>query len=120
MPERGDRPLDAGRLDDDEQGSDLPSIGDLAVVCDGRGRPAAVIETTDVRVGPLGSVDEEFAWDEGEGDRTRDDWLRIHVDCFGRARPAVWEALGYDLPVVFERFEPVYEETVCREPETVR
>ena len=38
-----------------------------------------MIETTDVRVGPLGSVDEEFAWDEGEGDRTRDDWLRMHV-----------------------------------------
>jgi len=47
----------------------LPRIGDLFVATDGAGQPRAVIKTTDVRVGPLSSVDVQFAWDEGEGDR---------------------------------------------------
>jgi uncharacterized protein YhfF len=103
------------RLDDAEDGSNLPAVGDLAVVCTGSGLPAAVIRTTDVRVGPLASVDERFAWDEGEGDRTRADWMRMHANYFERAHPTAWRAFGHDLPVVFERFE-----VVCREPETPR
>ena len=100
------------RFDYARDGSDLPSVGDLAVVCDGRGRPCAVIRTTEVRVGPLSSVDDLFAWDEGEGDRTRDDWLRMHSRYFERTLGSVWLDHGDDLPVVFERFD-----VVCRDPE---
>src|SRR4051794_15564393 len=52
-----------------EGGEPLPQVGDRCVVLGGDGRPLAVVRTTDVRVGPLSSVDEQFAWDEGEGDR---------------------------------------------------
>jgi uncharacterized protein YhfF len=103
------------RLEYADDGHDLPSVGDLAVVCDGRGSPRAVIRTTDVRVGSLASVDDSFAWDEGEGDRSRDDWLEMHARYFSRVYPAVWGELGDDFPVVFERFE-----LVCREPGTAR
>ena len=98
-----------------DDGSDLPEVGDLAVVCDGRGQPRAVIETTDVRIGALVSVDDEFAWDEGEGDRTRADWLEMHSRYFARAHPSAWGEFGDDLPVVFERFE-----LRCPEPATGR
>jgi uncharacterized protein YhfF len=103
------------RFDYADDGSDLPSVGDLAVVCDGRGRPRGVIRTTEVRLGPLSSVDDAFAWDEGEGDRTRDDWLRMHSRYFERTLGVAWLDHGGDLPVVFERFE-----VVCREPGTAR
>ncbi len=98
-----------------DDGGDLPEVGDLSVVCDGRGQPRAVVETTDVRVGPLVSVDDQFAWDEGEGDRTRDDWLEMHSRYFARAHPEHWGDYGDDLPVVFERFE-----LRCPEPGTGR
>ncbi len=98
-----------------DDGDDLPEVGDLIVVCDGRGQPRVVIETTDVRVGSLVSVDDQFAWDEGEGDRTRDDWLEMHSRYFARAHPAAWGDYGDDLPVVFERFE-----LRCPEPATGR
>lgn len=39
------------RMEYRDDGSDLPKVGELAVVCDGRGQPAALIETTDVRIG---------------------------------------------------------------------
>lgn len=83
----------------------VPAVGDYWVACDGSGRPAAVIRTTDVRVGPLSSVDDQFAWDEGEGDRSRAYWLDAHTQCFGRALTAIGREMGPDIEVVFERFE---------------
>ena len=64
-----------------------------------------VTRTTDVRVGPLSSVDDAFAWDEGEGDRSRAYWLDVHTDCFARAMAALGQEMHADIPVVFERFE---------------
>lgn len=84
---RGQKRATAGSLAEYEsEGAALPKVGDRWIACDGQGRPRAVIETTEVRVGPLSSVDEQFAWDEGEGDRTRADWLRSHTAYFTRTR----------------------------------
>ena len=85
----------------------VPAVGDYWVACDGSGRPAAIIRTTDVRVGPLSSVDDRFAWDEGEGDRTRAHWLDAHTRCFTRALAAMGQEMHPDIEVVFERFEVV-------------
>ncbi len=63
----------------------------------------------------MSSVDDAFAWDEGEGDRTRNDWLRMHSRYFERTIAVVWSELGDEIPVVFERFD-----LVCREPGTAR
>lgn len=91
-------------------GGKLPAIGDLWVGCGGDGMPRVVLETTHVRVGPLSSVDEQFAWDEGEGDRTRADWLRAHTGAFTRS----YERLGLEMhpgiDVIFERFDLRYAE----------
>ena len=70
----------------------------------------AVLRTAEVRVGPLTSVDDAFAWDEGEGDRTREGWLAAHQRFFGRHLPAIGAAYAPDLPTVFERFEVLYAE----------
>jgi uncharacterized protein YhfF len=64
-----------------------------------------VMRTTDVRVGPLSSVDDQFAWDEGEGDRSRAYWLEAHTECFTRAFAARGHEMHADIEVVFERFE---------------
>ena len=86
---------------------DVPRIGEFSVICDGHGDPRAVIETTDVRIGPLSSVDEQFAWDEGEGDRTRADWLRGHTTFFRRSFARLGLDFHDDIEVVFERFRVV-------------
>lgn len=87
----------------------VPRIGDHWIVCDGRSRPRAVGVTTDVRIGSLQSVDDQFAWDEGEGDRTRDDWLRQHQIYFQRTYAAAELVYDPHIDVVFERFDIVYE-----------
>lgn len=88
----------------------LPCAGDLAIATDGSGRPRAVLRTTEVRVGPLSSVDDAFAWDEGEGDRSRAWWLEAHEDYFRRYLPTIGEGFDADMPTVFERFEVPYAE----------
>ncbi len=87
-----------------------PTAGDRWIACDGTGTPRIVIRTTWVRVGPLSSVDEAFAWDEGEGDRTRADWQRSHNAYFRRRCDELGIAFHAQIPVVFERFEPAYSE----------
>lgn len=101
----------AGSIADYEMaGVSVPKAGDRWIACDGRGVPRVVIETTEVRVGPLSSVDDQFAWDEGEGDRTRDDWLRGHTEYFQRTHADVGLEFHPDIPVAFERFDVVYQE----------
>lgn len=86
----------------------LPRIGGHWIACDGAGQPRAVLRSTELRVGPLDSVDDAFAWDEGEGDRTRDDWLREHRRYFTRTCAARGEELTDEHEVVFERFQLVW------------
>ncbi len=91
-------------------GEVLPRVGDRWIACDGSGRPRALIRVVEVRVGPLSSVDEAFAWDEGEGDRTRDDWLRGHTRFFRRRFDSLGLEFHDDIPVAFERFEVLHVE----------
>jgi uncharacterized protein YhfF len=85
-----------------------PRVGDRCLVLGGDGRPLAIVRTTDVRVGPLSSVEDLFAWDEGEGDRTRAWWLDAHTRFFSRQCTAMGLTFSDDIGVVFERFELVW------------
>ncbi|HEY0240066.1 MAG TPA: ASCH domain-containing protein [Friedmanniella sp.] len=86
----------------------VPAVGDCSVVVRGDGSPVVVLRTTDVRVGPLSSVDDVFAWDEGEGDRTRDGWLEGHRAYFRRWFAATGRPPDEDPELLFERFVVVW------------
>src|SRR6476646_7176271 len=79
----------------------MPVPGDLGVVLDGEGEPLCVVRTTGVEVRAFGDVDEEFAWTEGEGDRSLAHWRRAHVEFFASHGADVTD----DDDVVLERFE---------------
>ena len=101
----GRKRASASLVSDFEGGTPLPRPGDHWVVLDGSGRPAAVLRTTEVRTGPLTSVDDAFAFDEGEDDRTRERWAQEHRRYF--TRQAARTGVPFDertTPVVFERF----------------
>ncbi|WP_244255768.1 ASCH domain-containing protein [Rathayibacter sp. VKM Ac-2760] len=82
----------------------VPRVGEHWIVCDGAGLARVVLLTTEIRLGELDSVDDDFAWDEGEKDRSRDSWLEGHRRYFARESPA---GIG---TVVFERFRVVWPE----------
>ena len=95
------------------EGEPLPRIGGHWVVCDSSGAPRAILRSTELRIGPLHSVDDAFAWDEGENDRTRASWLAGHLAYFTRTQAARGEIWDDDLDVVFERFQVVWPPEVA-------
>ncbi|HEU4422567.1 MAG TPA: ASCH domain-containing protein [Pilimelia sp.] len=91
----------------------LPRAGDHAVVVDGRGVPRCVWRTTHVEVKPLDQVDDRFAWDEGEGDRTRDYWLAAHRRFFATEGQREGYEFSEAMDTVFERFTVVWPPEVA-------
>ena len=65
----------------------IPRPGDFVMMLDGKGHPRFIWRTTDVAIKPLSQVDDPFAYDEGEGDRTRVWWLDAHRRYHERASP---------------------------------
>lgn len=59
-------------------GEPLPAVGERSVVVDSRGRSVAVVETTDVRVVPLGEIDLPYVVEEGEGHASAAEWRAAH------------------------------------------
>jgi len=86
----------------------IPKVGDHVVVIDGAGQALCIWRTTEVTIKPLIEVDDAFAWDEGEGDRSREDWLRLHRLYFARVATRDGFEMDDRIPAVFERFEIVW------------
>ena len=86
----------------------VPQAGDFVVVVDGEGLPKCIWRTTEVNVKPLIDVDDAFAWDEGEGDRTRDCWLSDHREYFSSQARREGFKMCDTIETVFERFEIVW------------
>ncbi len=96
-------------LRDVEAGGEVMArIGGHVVVLDGKDQPRAIWRTRTVEVKPLERVDDAYAWDEGEGDRTREDWLAMHVGYFTRRARKEGYAFDESMPAVFERFTLVW------------
>jgi len=90
------------------EGSPLPKPGDLSIILDGHVHPICLIETVAVEVKPFNQVDEKFAFDEGEGDRTLNFWRDAHWNFFSRTCQEIGHVLTQDMPVVCERFKLIY------------
>ncbi|MEL6151962.1 MAG: ASCH domain-containing protein [Chloroflexota bacterium] len=90
------------------EGEPIPPVGDISIILDGQENPLCIIETTEITIAPLNSVDTQFAWDEGEGDRTVAWWLDAHRRFFQRTCEANGWAFADDMDTVFERFRVIY------------
>ena len=76
-----------------------PTLGERWIVLDGKKRPVCAIETIELTERRFDEIDEAFAFDEGEGDRTLASWRAGHETYFrrqGRFAP--------DMPLICERF----------------
>jgi len=69
--------------------------------------PLSIIETTRIEVRRLDDVDEDFAWTEGEGDRSLAWWREAHLGFFER----VGTPIDGDTPLVLEWFDVVWPTT---------
>ena len=64
------------------QGAKGAEIGKRWIAKDGQGRLRAVLETVELTRRRFEEVDERFAYDEGEGDRSLRYWRKAHTEYF--------------------------------------
>jgi uncharacterized protein YhfF len=91
------------------QGEAIPQAGDLNIVLAGDGQPAGIVETTDVQNRSFNQVSADFAYDEGEDDRTLLTWRAGHMRYWNRVLPEFGLAFDPEMLVVCERFRLVYQ-----------
>ena len=82
--------------------------GDLTIVLDGQDQPLCIIETTEITIQSFNAVDDQFAWEEGEDDRTLKSWREAHWRYFTRTLAPLGKQPAPDMPLVCERFRVVY------------
>ncbi len=85
-----------------------PIANGYSVVTDFEGNPMCVIRATEIRNLPFDEVDAEFAFEEGEGDKSLEYWRRVHHDFF--TKDAAENGLEYNEKsvVVCEKFDLLF------------
>src|SRR5262245_9507580 len=78
---RGEKTATAGLP---EPGESHGSAGDRCMLLGFDDEPVGVVELTEVRVLPAGEIDVRFAYDEGEGFESVEDWRVAHERFFER------------------------------------
>ena len=86
----------------------LPETGVRTIVLDGNDDPLCIVETTEVDVRPYDQVDAQFAYEEGEGDRSLKYWREAHWRFFSRTLPRMGKEPAMNMPLVCERFRVIY------------
>ncbi len=94
-----------------EDGDDPePYTGELSVILNGADEPVCIIETLELTVKSFDDVDEQFAYDEGEGDRSLAYWRDAHERFFKREFAQEGKrTFSYQMPVLCERFKVIYK-----------
>lgn len=87
------------------EGQPLPRIGGHWIACDSTGRPRVILRSTELRLAAFDEVDERFAYDEGEDDRSLASWRENHRRYWQRVAPTLGFEWTEQHEIVLERFE---------------
>lgn len=89
-------------------GENLVEEAGPSVIVDGRGQPLCVVETVEVTVRRFRDVDAQFAWDEGEGDRSLAHWRDAHWRFFTREATREGYEVSEEMLLQCERYRVLY------------
>lgn len=90
------------------EGEPLPEVGLKTIVLNGQDEPWCIIETIEVTIRPFNEVEAQFAYEEGEGDRSLTYWQEAHRSFFSRTLPRIGRSFDATIPLVCERFQVIY------------
>ncbi|MFN8443754.1 MAG: ASCH domain-containing protein [Caldilineaceae bacterium] len=82
--------------------------GELSIVLSGNGAPLCVVETVESTIRPYNEVDAQFAYEEGEDDRSLEAWRAGHWKFFSRTLPSVGLTPTEEMPLICERFRVIF------------
>jgi uncharacterized protein YhfF len=92
-------------------GEPLPKVGMIELIVDGNGDPLCITELIEVEIKPFNTVDEQFAFEYGEGDRTLAFWLSDNWDFLSRECVEIGREPSKTMPIVFQRFRVLHPKT---------
>lgn len=90
----------------------MPAIGHLQVVTDWNGKPICIIEIESVAECKYSDVSAEFAYLEGEGDRSLQWWRKAHWGFFVQNCAELNIEASEEMMLVLERFRVVYQSKI--------
>ena len=94
--------------DFEAEGDPLPRPGEHVVVLDGRGSPRAIVRLTHVERRYFNEIDDEFAFECGEGDRTLAWWLVAYRQEFAERAESQGFQVGERAVLILEYFDLVW------------
>lgn len=89
-------------------GDALPRPGEHVVVLDGRGEPQAIVRLTHVERRHFNEIDDPFAFEAGEGERTLAWWLVAHRQDFAERAEREGFQVSERAVLILEYFELVW------------
>lgn len=93
----------------EETDEQMPKVGDYSIVTDYDGHPYAVIKTTQISIIPFKDLTFNIVKREGEDENLKS-WQKNHIKFFTYDAKKSGYVFDFDMPVVFEDFEVVYQE----------
>lgn len=87
----------------------LPKIGDFTIVTDWSGKAKCILRTTQVRLKPFFSIDDEHAALQGEGDKSLEQWKNKQWSYYQKELEPFGRLPRESMIVVCEKFEKVFE-----------
>ncbi len=91
------------------EGEPLPQVGELSIIIDGQNNPLCIIETLEVEIKPFNAVEAQFAYEEGEGNRSLAYWREAHWRAFVPECKAIGRQANDSMPLVCERFRVLFK-----------
>lgn len=87
----------------------LPEEGEYSVILDSENNAVCIIQTKKTYILPFDKITKEFAYKEGEGDRSLEYWRKVHEEFFTKCLKEYGIKFSYDMKVVCEEFEVVFK-----------
>ena len=84
----------------------------MTIVTKWSGEPVCIIELTSVSIQKYCDVDESFAEEEGEGDKTLQGWKEAHWRFFSKECKQLNTTPSEDMLLLLERFKVVFPKPV--------
>ena len=86
----------------------LPKIGDFLVITDWSKTAKCIVKITKVKLKPFFSIDQEYAQNSGEGDKSLSYWKKAHWEYYTRELEKFNRKPTESMIVVCQEFEKVY------------
>ena len=86
----------------------LPQTGAYNIILDSNDKAVCIIRTTKVYITTFDSVTADYAYKEGEGDRSLEYWKKVHKEFFMKELQEINRNFDENLKLICEEFEVIH------------